>query len=170
MRRRMYFMLPDVASARTMLDELLLARIAERHIHFCAKDGALPPDMPEVTSFQKTDIVHGVETGMLIGGVAGLIAGSLLLFFPIDIMSQRAMAWVLACVAGGLFGGWASAKAARAIPNSRIQPFRAGIEEGQVLLLVDVPYRRITEIEELVLKRHPAARCGGMEHLIPLLS
>lgn len=34
MRRRLYFMLPNVPSARALLDELLLARIEEGHMHF----------------------------------------------------------------------------------------------------------------------------------------
>ena len=33
MRRRLYYMLPNVKTARAELDELLLARIEERHIH-----------------------------------------------------------------------------------------------------------------------------------------
>jgi hypothetical protein len=31
--RRIYFLVPSVASARLIVDELLLARIEERHIH-----------------------------------------------------------------------------------------------------------------------------------------
>jgi len=34
MRRRLYFVLPDVECARAMLNDLLLARIECRHIHF----------------------------------------------------------------------------------------------------------------------------------------
>ena len=39
MRRRMYYVMPDLASARRTMDDLLLARIEERHIHFLAKPG-----------------------------------------------------------------------------------------------------------------------------------
>ena len=37
MRRRLYFIMPDLPSARRMMDDLLLARIEERHIHFLAR-------------------------------------------------------------------------------------------------------------------------------------
>lgn len=47
MRKRLYFVLPDMPSARGMLDEMLFARIEERHIHFLARRGTLPEDRPE---------------------------------------------------------------------------------------------------------------------------
>jgi hypothetical protein len=34
--RRLYFLLPDLAVTRTVVDELLLARVEERHIHIIA--------------------------------------------------------------------------------------------------------------------------------------
>ena len=39
MKRRLYYVLPDLPSARKIMDDLLLARIEERHIHFLAKRG-----------------------------------------------------------------------------------------------------------------------------------
>jgi hypothetical protein len=38
-RMRLYFMLPDVASATSTADELLLARIENRHLRFLARRG-----------------------------------------------------------------------------------------------------------------------------------
>ena len=40
MRRRIYWLLPDLASARRTMNDLLLARIAEQHIHFVAREDA----------------------------------------------------------------------------------------------------------------------------------
>ncbi len=36
--RRLYFLVPTVDRATQIVDELLLARIEERHIHIAAKD------------------------------------------------------------------------------------------------------------------------------------
>lgn len=167
MRRRLYFMLPDVPSARSLLDELLLARIEERYIHFCAKDGTPLPDMPEASFLQKTDLVHGAESGMLIGGAIGLVGGALLVLFPPEGVRLQMIAVLVAGIVGALFGAWASGMVAAAIPNSRLKAFEASMERGQVLLMIDVPNRRVTETEQLVLKRHPEARFGGMEPHIP---
>ena len=38
MRRRIYWLLPDLASAHRTMDDLLLARIAESHIHFVGRE------------------------------------------------------------------------------------------------------------------------------------
>ena len=168
MKRRLYYMLPDVPSARAMLDELLLARVEERYMHFYAKEGALPAGMPEVNFFQKTDLVHGVGVGILIGAASGLIAGSLLLIFPPEDIAMRAIALLASALGGAVFGSWVSGMAAAAIPNSRLKPFRDGIERGQVLLIVDLPLRRVAEIEEMIARRHPEISFGGMEPHIPV--
>ena len=75
MRRRLYFMLPDVAHAERALRELLLARIEVKHIHFLGKRGMPLGDLPEANFLQKTDVIHGAGTGMILGGFLGVIGG-----------------------------------------------------------------------------------------------
>jgi len=162
MRRRLYFMLPDVSSARSMLDELLLARIEIGHMRFMARDG-LPSDMPDVSFLQKTDLVHGAQLGVVIGAIVGLGAGVFLTLFPVDGMTLRTAAILLVALGGAIFGGWASGMNAAAVPNTRLRQFTPRIEQGQVLLIVDVPVRRVEEIEEMIAKRHPEISFGGME-------
>jgi hypothetical protein len=38
-KRRLYFMLPDLASAERTANDLLLARIDDRHMNFVARPG-----------------------------------------------------------------------------------------------------------------------------------
>jgi hypothetical protein len=168
MRRRLYYMLPDVPSARVLLDVLLLARIEERHMHFYGKDGTLLPDMPEASFVQKTDLVHGLESGMVIGAGAGLLGGILLVLFPPEGLQLQVFAILATAFGGAMFGAWASGMAAAAIPNSRLKEFQPGIDNGQVLLMVDVPFTRVNEIEELVAERHPSVKFGGVEPHIPV--
>lgn len=168
MRRRLYFMLPNIPNARALLDELLLARIDIGHMHFMAKDGSLPDDMPDVNFLQKTDLVHGAQLGMIIGGIVGLAAGVFMTLFPLDGYSLRTAAILLVALGGALFGGWASGMNAAAVPNTRLQQFAERIEQGQVLLIIDVPVRRVQEIEEMIAQRHPEISFGGMEP--PLLA
>lgn len=162
MRRRLYFMLPDVPSARSMLDELLLARIEIGHMRFMARD-PLPSDMPDVSFMQKTDLVHGAQLGVVIGAIVGLGAGVFLTLFPVDGMTLRTAAILLVTLGGAIFGGWASGMNAAAVPNTRLKPFAERIERGQVLLIVDVPVGRVEEIEEMIARRHPEISFGGME-------
>ena len=167
LRRRLYFVLPDVESARTMLNEMLLARIECRHIHFLARRGSLPDDLPEASVLQKTDIVHGAQLGLIIGAVVGAAAGALLVMFPPEGVTLKLMAVLVLALGGALFGLWASSMVASAVPNSRLKAFQPAIESGKVLMMVDVPMRRVQEICDLVARRHPEAASGGFEPTIP---
>ena len=167
MRRRLYFILPDSESARKMLDEMLLARIEIKHMHFLARRGTLPPELPEANVLQKTDIVHGAQLGLVIGGVSGTAGGLLVVLFPPSGMSLQLVTVLIAALLGSLFGAWVSSMAASAVPNSRLKAFHPDIEKGKVLMMVDVPMRRLQEISELVARRHPEAVAGGFEPTIP---
>ncbi len=167
MRRRLYFILPDIDSARGMLNEMLLARIEIKHIHFLARRDTLPDDLPEANVLQKTDVVHGAQLGMTIGGVAGIIGGLLIVLFPPRGVSLQLVTVLLAALFGALFGAWASSMAASAVPNSKLKAFHPEIERGKVLMMVDVPMRRAQEIRELIARRHPEAVSGGFEPTIP---
>lgn len=163
MRRRLYFMLPNVPSARAMLDELLLARIEIGHMRFMATEGTLPDDMPDVSFLQKTDLVHGAQLGVIIGGIVGLGAGIFLTMFPLEGYTLRTAAILLVALGGAVFGGWASGMNAAAVPNSHLKQFAGRIEQGQVLLIIDVPVGRVEEIEEMIAQRHPEISFGGIE-------
>jgi hypothetical protein len=167
MRRRLYFMLPDVNSARAMLDEMLLARIPVQRIHFLAKRGMLPADLPEASVLQKTDLVHGAQLGVVIGAAAGLIGGLAAVMYPPEGLSVQLVVVLSGCVAGALLGAWISSMAASAVPNTKLKAFHPEIERGRVLMMVDVPMRRAGEIADLVAKRHPEAVSGGYEPTIP---
>ena len=167
MRRRLYFLLPDVKSAHGMLDEMLLARIEVGHIRFLARRGTLSDSLPEAGVLQKTDLVHGAQTGIAVGGVAGALGGALLVFFPPGDIELQLVTVLVSAIAGALFGAWTSSMAASAVPNSKLRAFHADIERGKVLMMVDVPMRRVTEISDLVARRHPEVVSGGFEPTIP---
>ena len=106
MRRRLYFVLPDVGSARSMLNEMLLARIECRHIHFLSRRDSLPGDLPEANVLQKTDIVHGAQLGIAIGAFVGAAAGGLLVLFPPEGVTLQLLTILIIAVGGAVFGAW----------------------------------------------------------------
>jgi hypothetical protein len=164
MRRRLYFVLPDVESASPMLDEMLLARIEIRHIRFLARRGTLPPDLPEASMMQKTDIVHGAQLGLVIGGAAGALGGLFVVLFG---TASQLVTVLIAALLGAGFGAWASSMAASAVPNTKLKAFQGALDEGRVLMMVDVPMHRVDEITALVSGRHPETLSGGFEPTIP---
>src|SRR5450432_1413454 len=79
MRLRMYVTLPDVSSARKLANDLLLARIEDKHMHFLARRGTDLGELNEASYLQKTDTVHGAFVGFVIGGLMGAFGGALLI-------------------------------------------------------------------------------------------
>src|SRR5512143_4167325 len=114
MRRRLYFMVPDVASARQIRDELLLARIEDGHIHVMARDGVPLPGLREASILQKTDFVHGAETGLAVGGGIGIIAGLVAVLFSLVGVHLQLVPILLAVVIGSAFGAWVASMVASA--------------------------------------------------------
>ena len=167
MRRRLYFLLPDLESARGMMNEMLLARIEIGRMHFLGKRDQVPPDLPEANLLQKTDFVHGAQLGLGVGGLAGTALGFLIVLFPPGDTPLQLVAVLIAALLGALFGAWASSMAASAVPNSRLKRFHAEIDRVKVLMMVDVPMGRAREISDLVARRHPEAVPEGFEPTIP---
>ena len=73
--RRLYFMLPSVETTTQMVDELLLKRIDEQHIHVLAREGTSLGSLPEASLLQKSDFIPAVERGLAVGGITGVFAG-----------------------------------------------------------------------------------------------
>ena len=82
MRRRLYFLLPDVKTAKAVFKKLLLARIEQEHVFFLAKEGVALGDLPEATMLQKSDEIHGLALGLVVGGTTGALAGVVAMMFP----------------------------------------------------------------------------------------
>lgn len=167
MRRRLYFLLPDTGHTRGVVNDLLLARIEARHIHVLARDGTALDDLPEASLFQKSDFVHGVEQGLAIGGLTGAIVGVIMMALAPSGVDLNGLAVLTMALAGAVVGGWASGMIATDVPNSRLRRFKAALEEGRVLLMVDVPKGRVDEIDGLVRSHHPEAGIHGTEPTIP---
>jgi hypothetical protein len=167
MRRRLYFLLPDVESARLTANDLLLARVEFRHMHFLARRGMDLGDLHEANPLQKTDLVHGAEVGLVLGGVCGLLLGLFVVFSPPPGVTLEFIIVLATAIGGALLGAWVASLVGASVPNSRIKQYQARIEAGAILLMVDLPPARIEEIRALVHQRHPEASGGAMEPTQP---
>ena len=168
MRRRIYWLLPDLASARRTMDDLLLARISEPHIHFVAREGTDMSGLHAANVLQSSDVIRAAQAGLVIGGAVGAVLGVLVaLFFPIfGTAPEWGMVAVLSIIGAG-FGAWASSMIGVSTPNNRLKRFEGAIEQGQILLMVDVPHSRVEEIEARLQALHPEAHLEGVEPNIP---
>lgn len=166
-KQRLYFILPDVPTARQVVDELLLARIEERHMHAIGREDLDLKDLPEAGLFQRSDVVHGAELGLVVGGATGALAGLAAAWLqPVGLAAGGGFVLGIAVV-GALVGTWASGMIATSVPNTRLKGFQDDLDAGHVLLMVDVPEKRTDEIRELVKTHHPEAGDHGADPRIP---
>jgi len=166
MRRRLYFLLPDVSSTIKTVDQLLLARINSDHMHVMARPDISLESLPEASILQKSDLIYGFERGLLIGGLTGIIAGILASLSPNLVFNVGGI--ILTCAFAGAFvGAWASGMVGSDIINSRIKPFESAMNKGDILLMVDVERKQVNEIKAMIKKHHPEAHDQTLDPTIP---
>jgi uncharacterized membrane protein YeaQ/YmgE (transglycosylase-associated protein family) len=163
----MYVTLPDVASARQLANDLLLARVEDRHMHFLARRGTDLGELHEASYLQKTDTVHGAMTGLVIGGVGGVLVGLLLVYYPPGGVSVQLVAVLVAAIVGSALGVWIAAMLGLQVPNTQLKGFEQEIEDGKILLMLDVPAGRYDEIRQVIARTHPEAADRGNEPTVP---
>ena len=167
--RRLYFLIPTIDSAKTIVDELLLARVEQRHIHIAAADhhALMEANLPEASLLQESDFVPAVERGLAIGGATGILAGIAAVALPGVGLALGGGAILGIGLAGAGMGAWLSSMIGISAPSSRLTEFEDAIKEGSLLMMVDVPKTRVDEITDLIKKHHPEAEIEGTEPVIP---
>ncbi|WP_077730154.1 DUF1269 domain-containing protein [Methylocaldum sp. 14B] len=165
--RRIYFLVPNIEITKKIVDELLLARIEERHIHVLTKRGTPLEDLPEATFLQKTDFLPALEQGVALGGATGLLAGLVAIALPTGLVLGGGALFAITLAGAGV-GGLMSSMVGSSIGNRRIEQFQEAMEKGEFLLMIDVPRDRVEEIEAIIKKHHPEAECEGTDpHTFP---
>ena len=167
--RRLYFLIPGIDSAKNIVDELLLARVDQRHIHIAAADhhALTEANLPEANLLQESDFVPAVERGLAIGGATGILAGVAAVALPGVGLVLGGGAILGIGLAGAGLGAWVSSMIGISAPSSRLTEFEDAIKEGGLLMMVDVPKTRVDEITDLIKQHHPEAEIEGTEPVIP---
>ncbi|HKO89504.1 MAG TPA: hypothetical protein VJU61_00035 [Polyangiaceae bacterium] len=160
--------MPDLASARRAMDDLVRARVDVARIHFAGPEGMDMTGLHAANVWQTSDVVHAAKTGWAVGSACGIVVGLLAaLMFPIFGDDPEWEVAVLVAVVGGVVGTWSASMIGISIPSPRLQRFEGAIAQGQILLMVDLPRSRVRDIEALLQSAHPEARFEGEEPRIP---
>jgi hypothetical protein len=165
--RRIYFLVPDIPTAKRVVDDLLLARVEERHLHVIAKRGTALEDLPEANLLQKSDFIPAVERGLALGWSVGLLAGLVGVALPLAGPVVAGGIVLASGLAGAGVGAWLGGMVGMNVGNTRIKQFEAAIESGQLLVLADVPRDRVEEIQARVRQHLPSVEIEGTEPRIP---
>lgn len=168
MNRRLYFVLPDLESATRAANDLLLARVEFRRMHFVGPRGAPMDGLNEASVLQTSDVRHALFVGTGLGALFGAAVGVYLKLttpwgYAFDVGT------LIACVLGGaLFGAWTSTLIGVSAPNARLSSFAGDFDAGRFVMMVDVPASRVREIESMLHARHPEAIDRGVEPTTPV--
>jgi hypothetical protein len=163
--RRIYFLSPDIETTHKIVDELRAEGIEDRHMHVLAKRDTPLQDLPEASVFQKTDFIPAMERGAALGGTTGLIAGLIGLRFAGFAIAGGPLLGIL--FYGATIGTIMSGLAGLQVGNSKVKKYADAIENGELLVMVDIPKERIESISKSIIKHHPTAHFEGVEPLLP---
>jgi hypothetical protein len=112
--------------------------------------------------------VHGAGVGLGLGALGGALIGALLLFYPIEGTQPHPLTFFVAVLVGAVLGTWVASMVGASVPNSKLRQFQREIDAGKILLMVDVPLRRVDDIRDVVTARHPEAVPAGQVRPYPV--
>jgi len=166
---RLYFLIPDHTIAKRVVDELLLARIPEKQIHVIAKDEHLlqQHDIPEADLVHRSDLLPAIERGAAVGGSIGLLGGLLAVSFPPAGLVLGGGAVLIGPLAGASFGAVVAPMIGVSEPNPKVAAFEDAIEEGKLLMMVDVEDEDVESISERIRQQYAEVSIERNETKVP---
>lgn len=167
MKRRLYFLSPDLKSAKQIHNELLLARIPETDMHVICRDDLNDPDLPQANLLQKTDLVHSMQLGGSVGALLGALLSGFSAWFGFVSVGLEGATILSTALAGILIGIVSASMVGINIPNTRHQRFQTELSQGRYLFIVDIDVARLEDIELMVKSQHPEADMRGIDPTVP---
>jgi hypothetical protein len=159
MYRRLYLTFPTSSQARRAVADLQGAGVLPEHIHTVAKAGTDLSGLPRATEGQKHDQIWRLERLFWYGNLGAFALAALGLTTALFAWSPAGMVASLAIMLATFIAG---ERFAVKLPHAHLADLRVPLAHGEVVLLVDVPFQRVREIEHLVAERHPETCVGGV--------
>lgn len=159
--KRLCFLSPDVAHARSVVQDFLDDGIEEKHI-YTLRPGTALQDLPDAGD-EDNDFLPAFKRGISLGGVAGLFVGLVAMALPATGIIVGGGGVLLIVIAGASYGGLLSLMAGASFSNSRLKVFEKDIEDGKILVMVDVPLNRVTHVNRMIKRLEPDIKIEGIE-------
>ncbi|MET0085852.1 MAG: DUF1269 domain-containing protein [Sedimenticola sp.] len=158
--QRLFILLSDVEQCTAVFSRLRESGVPERHMHVIAGLGTTIEELPEANVLQKTELLHGIIKGGVVGGAAGLVGGLLVVNFPpAGVIFDNSLLLPLS-LAGAFIGAAASSLISSREHNRRLDPYQDALARGEILLLADVPKHEAGDLRQMITDAHPGARIG----------
>lgn len=165
--RRLYFLVPDAAVGKAVVDELLLAHVEWRHIHVVAKRDTPLGELPDASLWQKSDIIPAMLRAVPMGGGAGVLCGLVAVALQPHLVVAGGAVLLATSLAGVGLGVFLGGMVGLNVGSTRLKAFEEAIERGELLVIVDVPRDRVDEVTERIHKMHANIEFEGTEPRVP---
>ncbi|MGB0722670.1 MAG: DUF1269 domain-containing protein [Gammaproteobacteria bacterium] len=156
--RRIFAMVPDARDCRSVLNQLFALGIDKSHVHVVSHQPQKCTELPSANLIHTSDVAHGVEWGLGVGGLAGALGGLLAATFPPAGMAVGVGAVMATTAAGAGFGAVVTGLISKDEPNHEIEAYEDGLMRGELLMLIDVRAREAAEIADRLRERLPGLR------------
>lgn len=157
MRKRIYCLMPEIERCESLVRDLREAGLSDKLIHIVAREDMHIKGIREANMAIRTNLVQGAELGLSLGGIAGMIGGLLAVTFPPSGLILGGGAILLtSTLAGAGFGGIISALMASGIPKEEVESAWYEIEQGQILVVLDLGQKELGWAAEIVERYCPA--------------
>ncbi len=158
-RRRLYLLVPDREQAEAAVRDLTAGLVSRRHIHAIARPGEDLGGLPAATPRQRGDFAARLERWIW--------DFNLTLFFVALAVLVAALwsadwPWAIAAALVAVANVALGYQFARHLPQTHVEDCQTPLRHGEILLLVDVPRWRLTEVERGLRTRHPEVEIGGV--------
>ncbi|MBX9676661.1 MAG: hypothetical protein K2V71_08685 [Methylotenera sp.] len=162
MNLKLNFLLPDMKVANQASQAMLLARVEDKNVCFLARPGTNLGLLQSATALEATNTFNEGLKGILMGAGLGLLGGLYVLYFPAwftdsPLWFTNASDFAILTVTtfiGAVAAAIGAALLGVNILNTDLTKYETRINDGAVLMIVSVPYRRANEIRKIVSKLH----------------
>lgn len=165
--KRLCFLVPDADSAHGIVEDMTGLGIHESEIYVVANEDVPLGDLPDAGAIQESDFYPQLRRGAAMGGTIGILGGLVAMRVAGTVFGGGAV--LLLGLIGAGFSALLASIFGSAFPNSRLNEFEKAIQDGHVLVIVDVPPERIDEIERIVNSRHPEIEIEKLEARTPIV-
>lgn len=158
MLRRLYFLLPDEAHARSTVQELFDMGISDKAVHAITREGIRLEGLPQATDAQRRDLTARIEQVLWYSDL-GLFFIALLGFFVAAYFDSNLGMIIAALIMVATF--ILGERFTTLMPKTHLDNFKEAMSHGEILLMVDLPFYLVASVDRTIRHHHPEATAGG---------
>jgi hypothetical protein len=151
--RSLYFLFHDERTVRHVIDELEREQgLDDYQLHAIVNEGHTLVELPGATVHQKTAAAMRTEKLLWYLSISVFVVALIALALTLLAASWYLAALFALLVVGAQASGYLFGNR---VPNAQLDRFRTGLEQGDIVLQVDVPRQQVKGVKAFVAERHP---------------